>query len=481
MSQHILHADTAGIHRIKNHPAICRINRFLESPWFVALVCLMTAISNVLGAELIVYPLFFLFGIYVAMFGRDFLPLMILAICCYIAPSANNNPGRNENSVFYPGNGGIFLGVFLLVFVVFMALRLILDPQLGGKRFLLQKRKLLPGILILGAAYLLAGAFSGRYFENGIRGPLFALVQFLSIFLIYWIFSGAVRWENAHPDYFAWVGLGLGLTVCLEIIGVYVTNGVIVDSIIQTGRIASGWGNANNIGCMSAMMIPFAICLANRTGKKWIFSFLGVAMLLLTCLTCSRTAIAGAMIIYVLSWIPSMAEPSKRKQVLICNALALAVLLLLFFLFRGYLLRLFEELRGRGFAPRLRDIIYPEGLRTFLKNPIFGEGFFPSTDKIYEWSNVDKLKALLPARWHNTVIQLLASCGIVGLLSYGFHRYQTVRLFWQKRKTAVFYIALSVLALLLMSLLDCHFFNIGPTAFYAMALAFAENIPCNKS
>ena len=38
------------------------------------------------------------------------------------------------------------------------------------------------------------------------------------------------------------------------------------------------------------------------------------------------------------------------------------------------------------------------------------------------------------------------------------------------------FIGLSILVLLLTSLLDCHFFNIGPVLFYSMALAFAEKI-----
>ena len=105
---------------------------------------------------------------------------------------------------------------------------------------------------------------------------------------------------------------------------------------------------------------------------------------------------------------------------------------------------------------------------------MFGEGFYPSTDKIYEWSKQERLKAILPARWHNTVIQLLASCGVVGLLAYGNHRQHTIRLFWKKRKTPAIYIGLSLLAMLLMSLLDCHFFNIGPTLVYSIGLAFAE-------
>lgn len=475
MSQHNLLADTAKTNAMKQNRVIHGINRFMESAWFVALVCLMTVISNVLGAELIVYPLFILFGIYIALFGRDFLPIMSIVICCYIAPSVHNNPGRNENSIFYPENGGIVLVVCFVLFVIAAAIRLITDKELGGKRFFLHKRKLGLGMAILGCAYMLAGAFSGRYFENGYHNLLFALIQFFAIFAFYWFFCGAVKWEQVNSDYFAWVGLGVGLTVCAEIIGIFVTEQVIVNSKIQTSLIASGWGNANNIGCMVAMMIPFAIGLARSTKKIWLFCSLGVVMLLITCLTCSRTAIGAGVIIYILSMLPALRDKSQRKQILIFNALSLILFIGLFLIFKGYLDRLFAELRNRGLNPRMREIIYPEGLRTFLKNPIFGEGFYPSTDKIYEWSSLDRLKAFLPARWHNTVIQLLASCGTVGMLAYSFHRFQTVRIFWKQRKTQILFVGLSVAALLLMSLLDCHFFNIGPTLFYSMALAFAEN------
>ena len=74
-------------------------------------------------------------------------------------------------------------------------------------------------------------------------------------------------------------------------------------------------------------------------------------------------------------------------------------------------------------------------------------------------------------------MQLLASCGIFGLITYGIHRVQTVFMFLRKLTREKIFIGLSVLALLGMSLLDNHFFNLGPTLFYSLALAFAEKSP----
>lgn len=474
MSQIVLERQTTGIARLRQSAVIQKINSFMESGWFVALVCCLVLASNLLGAELFVYPVLFLFGVYMAAFGRDFLPFTAVAACCYMGPSLHNNPGRNPDSVLYPENGGIILAVAFAVFVVSVVIRLIFDRELGGKQFLCCKRKLFVGMLILGGGYLLAGAFSGRYFENGINNMAFAFVQFLSVAAFYWFFAGGIRWEKVNCDYFLWVGLGAGLLVCGEIIGLLFANHVIVDFQIQTPLIFSGWGNANNIGCMVAMMIPCAIGLARRTGKITLFCSLGLIMGICTCLTCSRTSIAVAALVYVLSVLVSLKERRYRMKFLIFHGAALLVLLAVLFAFRSNLQRLFTELADRGLKPRMRDVIYPEGIRTFLQNPVFGEGFYPSTDKIYEWSDQERLKAILPARWHNTVIQLLASCGIVGLLCYSFHRLQTIRLFWQKRKTGILYIGLTLMAMLLMSLLDCHFFNIGPTLVYSIGLAFAE-------
>ena len=477
MSQHISQAGNGGKFSLTQSRAVRVVNDFLESPWFILLVCVLTAVSNLFRAELLVYTLFILFAVYIALLGRDFLPIMPLAISCYIAPSVNNNPGRNETSVFYPQNGGIYLLVLFLIFAVCTVIRLVKDKELGGMHFLKRKRKLLPGIVILGIGYVLGGAFSGRYFEHGFGNFGFALMQFLAIFVMYWFFSGAVRWEKAHHDYFAWVGLGVGLTVCCELIGVFITNQVIVDSTIKTSLIASGWGNANNIGCMIAMMIPFAFALAQRSKASWLFCCLAVVLFALTCLTCSRTAILVAFFVYIVAMIPAFCDKAQRKNILIFNGITLVALIILFVVFHERLDMLFEELRSRGFAPRLRDKIYPEGIRVFLENPIFGEGFYPSTDVIYEWSDLDQFKAILPARWHNTVIQLLASCGIVGLAAYSFHRVQTIKLLWKKHNPAALFVGLSLAAMLLMSLLDCHFFNIGPVLFYSMGLAFIEHIP----
>lgn len=479
MAQSALQPNTEWTARFTHIPWVQRWNSLLQSPLFVVLVSLLTVFGNLFGLELAAYTVLVLLGIGVFLFGRDLLPVMSIVVSCYIMPGVHNNPGRSEASIFYPQNGGIYILILAGLAVACLVYRLVRDKELGGKAFLKRPRKLLPGMIVLGAGYLLSGAFSGRYFENGIYNLAFAFVQFLAVFLMYWIFSGAVRWDRVRSDYLAWVGLGAGLTVCCQVIGVYITNHVITERTIHTGLIATGWGNANNMGCMIAMMIPFAVDLSHRSKYGWVYSTVGVLMIGFTCFTCSRTSIMEAVLIYIVAMLFALRDPRRRKDLIIANSVLLALLVLLL-IFHGPMSQLFTELIERGFNPRLRDVIYVDGMQVFQDNPIFGESFYPSVDSIYQFSNVAAMQTILPARWHNTVIQLLASGGVVSLACYTVHRVQTAKLFWRTRKSDGIYISLSIAALLVMSLLDCHFFNVGPVLFYSMALAFLENVKFNR-
>ena len=71
-------------------------------------------------------------------------------------------------------------------------------------------------------------------------------------------------------------------------------------------------------------------------------------------------------------------------------------------------------------------------------------------------------------------IQILASCGIVGMVAYIYHRFQTIRLFFKNFSGAKMFPFVSMMTLLLTSMVDCHFFNIGPVLFYSTMLAFVE-------
>lgn len=462
--------------RLRGLPFTILMDKLLYGPVYFVLLAAVTICANVFAAELPMYVLCVLLGLYLSFFGKDYLPLLPVFVCCYISPSAGNNPGRHESSIFF-GTSGLLLLVMVALFVVSLIFRLATDPVIGRKAFFTHKRALLPGILALGAAYLLAGAGSGHYFAQKQGNLVFAILQFLSVFLLYYVFSGAVRWDEAPKGYMAWSGMCIGFVLLFEILNIYLTQDVIVNGQINRYMFYTGWGQYNNIGAMLTMMIPFPFQLACDSKRSWLWYLCAVGFLLGVMLTCSRTCTVISIGIYLISCWLVMFKSRNRRIGLAVNGITLVAGVTVFLIFREQLSVLFASMFSNSDSLTIRLEGYRAGIRQFLEHPIFGGTFYPLDADLYEWSSVDAFTAFFPPRWHNTQIQLAASCGIVGLAAYLFHRIQTVWLILRRPSKEVLYGAISILALLLTSMLDCHFFNIGPTLFYSLALAFMEH--CN--
>ena len=128
-----------------------------------------------------------------------------------------------------------------------------------------------------------------------------------------------------------------------------------------------------------------------------------------------------------------------------------------------------------------RDLLLINGLKQFRQYPIFGGSFYPQGEFVpWDWADLEAFSSFFPPRWHCTLVQIAASCGIVGLAAYVFHRVQTVCMMVRRRNVEKLFIGLYILALLAAGLLDNHFFNIGPVLMYSMALAFAEKIEISE-
>jgi hypothetical protein len=211
---------------------------------------------------------------------------------------------------------------------------------------------------------------------------------------------------------------------------------------------------------------------------------LGTILLGGVMLSCSRTAMAVGAGIYLVCAVILLKNKRTRKEnlwVYCIGALAVLGFVAVFFEKLMEIFSLFFEEIG---LVSKRDVLLENGLKKFGNDPIFGGSFFfkgtPGEFVPWDFSEQATFSSFFPPRWHNTLVQIAASCGVVGLVGYGFHRFQTFRMLWRNRSTENLFIALYLAVLLLCSLMDCHFFNVGPVLFYSMALAFAENIHLSK-
>lgn len=458
---------------LRNRPVVGRINDFLASPGYILLVMVSAAVANLFSLELPVYTVYVLIALYSALLGRDLICWVPLVVCGYLAPSRSSNPGKFTDSIFRFGHGG----EYVLVLAGFVALALVLYVCRTGKGFFRQKRKLLPGLLLLSGAYFLGGLFSPAYPTLALRHWVFATLQAVALIVPYFVISGGICWERSRKDFFCLLGFGVGCLLVVEILGVYLTGKVTASGSIDRYNIYTGWGMHNNLGGMLAMMIPFAFYMGHRWKQAWLGILTATGFWAVVAMTCSRSSMFMGAVVWVVCLVLLLRRcHSRREWVALGLVFVLGVTVMI--LFQDTLARLFRELIQRGASLNFRDQIWSEGWKQFGKYPVFGGSFMPIDYVPYDFSEVQSFSGFFPPRWHSTIVQLAATTGVVGLAAYGVHRAQTVRLVRQNRNPETLCLAASMLVLVLTCLFDSHFFNLGPVLFYSMALAFMEKNTC---
>lgn len=469
------------LQRLRSHEGVHKIDEFLRTPQYIMILSLLTVVSNLLGLDMGLYTLFIIVGIFICLFGSDLLGLMPIVILCYIAPSPENNPGSasNKGSIFYPENGGLYLLALLAVFILCLVFRLITDQKLGGKRFLQTERSLSVGMLVLAGTYLLSGLGMDGYLALMKRNLLFAFAQGAAIFVMYYLFTGGVDWKNVRKDHLAWVGMCVGFVVLPQLLENYFSGRIFMEGTDTIDRelIYTGWGMHNNLGGLMAMMLPFPFYLAYVKKNGWVYNILATVLMVGIILSCSRTSIMVSALVFLSGAVFLLHKKEDRKRNIAVYLFAVvggAVFAILFF---DKLLDIFDLFFEELFIISQRDNLFVYGVKQFLSHPVFGGSFFPQGEYVpWDWSTAAEFSALFPPRWHNTLVQIGASCGILGLMAYSLHRIDSIRLFLRKRSVENLAVAVHIGILLTCSMLDCHFFNIGPVLFYSMALAFAEKI-----
>lgn len=457
------------------------INRIVSSKLFIFVLAALTCLAFTFSREFEFYVFVIIYGLYVGLFADDLFPLMPLFPLCYITPSISNNPGTTNESVFY-GKSGTFLLIFVLSVVTIIFVRIISDYNMGLKRLFFKKRFLSFGLILLGVSYMLSGILWNRYSEFAARNLAFAAMQFLSLFLLYFIFSATVDWNKFKVDYLICIGIAIGLVVCYELLWVYKNCEVIRNGVIDRSLIQTGWAVYNNMGAMIALAIPFPFYFAAKKlfPAPWIA--LGIVFFAGAVLSCSRSAALCAIPVFLISYAVLLVTARNKFGAYVFTAIAAVAAIVLAIKYADELSKLFEkvpkiyELMSGDieFNDSNRFDMYKAGIKSFLDEPIFGKTFYPTDFDVYDAATLDSFSAFFPPRWHSTIVQLLASCGIVGLIAYVIHRLSTVIVLIKRKSAFNVTIGISILALVLTSLLDCHFFNIGPTLFYSIMLAVME-------
>ena len=459
------------------------IDKFLHSPYYIALVSALAACANIFGGELPVWYIFAVLVIVIVLFAEDALPVVPMFGCGYISVSAANNPaGHFGTSLFQDRRAIVQLAVIASFIAAALIARLVFDlvrpRSAAGVR---RMPRLTAGFVLLGAAYLVAGALVGGEYAPQWKSSLFGLVQILCLAAPYLYFRYTVNWSKTPRVYLAQCFVGLGSAIVAEIVAMYVFAfaSLAPGASFSRGLLNTGWGVYNNVGFLLAFCIPFAFDLALRCRHGNVYLLVAHLFELALVFTQSRGSILCGTVIYIACFVFTLLYLNRRQRwtALIGFGSFVVVVVIAGAVFRDKVAEIFASLKKAGLDDSNRFKLYLDGLQKFAQSAqsvLLGNGFYSGG---YRYGN-DKLPsdAFLPPRYHNTVVQLLASGGLITMVAYLFHRFQTLKLCLTHRTFEKIFILAAILVLISASMVDCHFFNMGPGLIYSIVLVFAENM-----
>ena len=457
------------------------INKFYASPIYIAIVALVAVLSNLFGLEGCALIFYMFISAFIPLLFTDNLnPLIAPVFFGYITVSKLNNFSDYGVSLLSQRGFvplciicGVILGLMILT-------RILLNVIVVKKKYTFPT--FLVSILIFLVASTLGGINTPYYAKNtivfGLMVGLFMLVPYIGMYFV-------VDFKKIKDDYFGYILLTFAMVLIIEETYAMFPEIMTATTVNEMKNICrTGWGICNNIGAELVLSLGGSAYLAIKHRGGFFYLTVLMATYVAILFTFSRDSIIFGFILLVFSIVLIFLKGNKKRRIEATITIVIFTIVVgtLYYLVKERLNPIFSEMLRSLVDGELDDIssgrleLYTFGFNQYVENPIFGVGYF----KLDIFDSPYLITGIVPSRYHNTIIQLLASTGTVGLLAYTYHRLVNIKHFIKYYSTEKLFIGISIMGLLLTSLLDCHLFNLGPTMEYSTLLLLFEGDTLKK-
>lgn len=444
------------------------VKNFVNSNYFPLFVMLSALLFHLLAWDVWGFLFLGAFAIFINLFCDDIRPLLPIAFCIPYVVSTQNTPGYAHDgwNGYYTSNG-VVITLVILSALVLISFILRIFIQKGFKENL-KKSRLILGFVLLIPCYLLAGIFSKYYDFNSFLCAII-MVGFNSVFYV--LVFPTLKSKKDNFIYLSRVCVLTAILIVLEIAYVYLLKYEIGKPLNYTWKpqIVIGSLASNPAGGLIVIFLPFFFYSALKERFGYIYYALATVCMVGVFFTLSRAALLLGIPTFILGSIILLIFGKYKKECgLIFIVNALLGLVGLYTIYRnGYLENLFMFFINNKLSDSGRFEMWGDHFEYFKNYPIFGAGFSAyMIEKGFEWIYI--------AMAHNTIVQIISSCGIVGMALYLFHRYQTVKLFIENYNIEKLFIAFSLLLLIVFGMFDPTFFFPQFAIVYTFLLCFAE-------
>lgn len=444
----------------RTNTVIAKVCEFQRSFWYVLCLALVALISHLAGIELVAIWLIVLATVFSLVMQEDALPLVPTVLLGYFLVSCGHGAiSWSDVGVWQTKPYIVNLAIVGVLFAVAFIFHLVYYKQY--KNFA-RRTYLTLGLAAFAVAYLINGIFSKGYtFKNMAYGFSFAAL----FYLFYLIIFHMVKWKDGESmRYLARCMFVMGLLISIELACLYIRNPELHGVLSNKNDILLGWGNSNSIAFTTLLALPFAFWLAYKEKYGFVYYLGASVMVLAIFFTYARGSLVVAIPMYAVGSIFLCIKARKKLGIWICVGVIVITLTILAIWFKDWLHEKFNIYIINGTSDRGRFRLWEIAWEGFKQSPVFGSGLyfkFGEEPSNYFWA-------------HNTILQLLATCGIVGLLTYLLHRVQTIIMFFKKPTMARLFIGIAILGILAAGMVDVVMICQNVILYYGILLAFAE-------
>ena len=442
------------------------LNRFVNSYLFIFIIGLLVLLSSCFAIEVICFPIIALLGFIALLVSKDTKALIPIVLTFLMGMSYKNGLSYNPNPDIPNIYDNKAIGIFFLSLMILVIIGGIINQFLFKQYKNSWKRTLLvlPGIICLSIGYLLSGITTQDYLKNFIY-TLSNVAMILAIFIFFSQTSFSDK-DKKTSKYISIVMLMSALLIGLEVIHIYLTKDIIVDGTINKWAIENGWGIHNNFSGYLVISFPFVLYLLLTEDKHLKYYLFLLLIVIFNVLTLSRNGLLLMLIEIITGLVLICIYKKKDRRILLPIVVIVSIIsIILIVTYKNEIYKLFKVILDLGTSLNGRDSLFKQAIEAFIRNPIFGDGWF------FIQSNAPAPSSFAPNyKVHNILLQLLGSTGVIGLI--GFILFTTnisVVTFKNINKDKLLFF-MGIITLMLISIFDNFFFDYGFERYLAIFL-----------
>ena len=446
------------------------IQKALSSYFFPPVVAAVSVLCYYLGWEMVNVWFICFAGTAILVFCKDASPLYCLLIFLSVFMSVQHCPnhmGAGSGYLFETPNL-VQLVIAIIIFASALLYRIVDGVIRGRVKF----NSLFWTLVGLCVALCLNGLFYAEYVSLNLVYGLALSATFIAVYLFT---NGNVILGGDTFKKIASYLVALSLVISLEVIVAYCTyEGLIVDGVVQRSVLFVGWGTYNMIGGLLVITLPAWFYLAGKFKYGYPFLVGALFNFVMCFLSMSRQAMLMSMVLMVpcCVWLLIVDKGIKRVADVCILAGVLGALAIWLGTMHTELKKFFEVVFISLKTGSDRTELWKVAMTNFMRKPLFGIGFYDplaEPESVGYWGG--GFEYIIPEMAHNTIIQLFGCCGAVGIIAYAVHRTRTVLSYLNRVTGERTFVFLTMMAVLLVSLLDNHIFYFLPTVTYTVMIS----------